>query len=391
MGKVTPDRLHLRFHVRQDRLGLIEDHPARPPRLVGPLVAAAAAQPLDQGRDRGVFADEQVAVEIEGKLADLGRDPEDRGALRAVHGLEGGDDFRVAVAAVAELESAVVAQDRRTSGRRQPVGPPVVGELEGEPLGLIDPVDDPEHAQPRPQGSLDLARGFILAGDRPDRVSLVVGGQAEPRGVAAEGEAVDDGQVPGQVGLAALDHRGGHGQDGQVEVLQELHQRGEHPAVVAVDLVEHQGRVGQQRQQARRAVVVLQEGQELVDGGREDPLGPLPEREQPGVGVPLRGRDVGLDVLQVEVGRAVDERGQLGAGVGGVLAATSAAGWGWGATTGDGCPPAMIDRATPRPRTASSEPTNRYVGSRNATPASRTPRRLTSVIIASVARPIRRV
>ena len=68
------------------------------------------------------------------------------------------------------------------------------------------------------------------------------------------------------------------------------------------------------------------------------------------------------------------------------LAAATPAGRAPGATTGVGWPPAVTALAVPIARTAISVPTKRYVGTANTTPDSRTPRRLTNVMITSVIR-----
>src|SRR3954471_2662280 len=58
------------------------------------------------------------------------------------------------------------------------------------------------------------------------------------------------------------------------------------------------------------------------------------------------------------------------------LAAMAGAGWGAGGSIGTGLPPARIDLISPMARTASSDAMNAWVGTMNATPDSRTPRRL---------------
>src|SRR4051795_1785151 len=68
------------------------------------------------------------------------------------------------------------------------------------------------------------------------------------------------------------------------------------------------------------------------------------------------------------------------------LAAIAADGCGAGGTTGVGRPPASSVLLTPMTITDKSVMINRYVGTMNATPDSLTPRRLTTVIMARIAR-----
>src|SRR5215471_9427550 len=68
------------------------------------------------------------------------------------------------------------------------------------------------------------------------------------------------------------------------------------------------------------------------------------------------------------------------------LAAVVAVGMTGGACTGSGVPPASTAFTVPIASTANREATNRYVGTTNAKPDSRTPRRLTIVISVRIAK-----
>ena len=71
-----------------------------------------------------------------------------------------------------------------------------------------------------------------------------------------------------------------------------------------------------------------------------------------------------------------------------LAAATTALGAAGGATTGIGWPPANTVLKVPMAIAASKLPTNRYVGTMKKIPASRTPRRLTSVMTTRMPRQI---
>ena len=188
------DPVHLLLAVRQARLGLVEDHTTDSLwlDLVGLLISATPPESLDERRDWGIFRDEQVAIQIEGEFADLGRDPQDGITSLPRSPLECGDDIVVSLATVPEFEPAVITEDWRTAACAQPFGPGIGGKLAGQPLGPVDGVDHPQDSQPRSQRRLHLPPSFGDAGDRRDGVTPMVGDLAEGRGAVAEAEAFDD-------------------------------------------------------------------------------------------------------------------------------------------------------------------------------------------------------
>jgi hypothetical protein len=112
-------------------------------------------------------------------------------------------------------------------------------------------------------------------------------------------------------------------------MFEEFRERGEHAAVVAVDLVKHDGRIRKQGKQTRRRIPVLEEGKELIHRGREDPLRPLLEREEPFFSIAavfsiarINGCPgiVVEQTFEVESCRAMNQRGEFGARVTSVIA-----------------------------------------------------------------------
>src|SRR5690606_3798385 len=132
--------------------------------------------------------------------------------------------------------------------------------------------------------------------------------------IGAELESVDVGEAKVQQLLpAALQYGGRHAKYRHVEIPQELRERGEHPPVVAVDFIEDDDAVDEEREVAGRSVAVLEESEELIDRRAEEPLGPLPERKETGFVDALLDRNIGVYASQLGIRRSTDERGRRAA------------------------------------------------------------------------------